>query len=91
MNQQTFVTERDTIITVEEKLSESPYGWTGSVSVQGVIDRGGQVEQSDNPEFYGVYFVLKDGFEMWAEDFKSLKLANQFADALQGSVMAKAG
>lgn len=90
MNQQTFVTERDDVITVEEKLSEAPYGWTGSVSVKGVIDRDGSVYQSDVPEFYGVYCVLKDGFEMWAVDFKSLELANQFADALQGAVMAKA-
>jgi len=91
MNQQTFVTEPGHEITVEQKLQDAPYGWTGSVSVKGVINRDGNVEQSEDPEFYGVYYVLKDGFEMWAEDFKSLELANQFADALQDSVMAKAG
>lgn len=91
MIQQTFVTEPGTEITVEEKLQDAPFGWTGSVTVKGVIDRDGSVQQSAEPEFYGVYFVLKDGFEMWAEDFKSLELANQFADALQGSVIAKAG
>ena len=89
MTQSQFITDQGQTVTIEEKLSSIPYGWSGQMDVLGVEERDGHVYASDNPTFYGTYWVLRDGTEMWLEDFLDVSMATAFAEQVKQAALEK--
>lgn len=89
MTQSQFITDQGQTVTVEEKLVSIPYGWSGQMDVSGVEECDGHVYVSNTPKFYGTYWVLKDGTEMWLEDFLDESVANSFAEQVKQATLIK--
>ncbi|HCC82265.1 MULTISPECIES: hypothetical protein [unclassified Methylophaga] len=89
MTQSKFITDRGQTVTIEEKLASIPYGWSGQIDVSGVEEREGHIYASDSPSFYGTYWVLVDGTEMWLEDFLDATVANSFAEEVKQAALIK--
>ncbi|MAX52307.1 MULTISPECIES: hypothetical protein [unclassified Methylophaga] len=89
MTESKFITDRGHAVTIEEKLASIPYGWSGQIDVTGVEEREGHVYASEAPKFYGTYWVLEDGTEMWLEDFLDATVANSFAEQVKQAAIIK--